>query len=197
MIVKPEYYIRNILILVVLVTLLSMLGCRRIIGAPNRHIGRDIDRSELVGVWRITDNSLRQLVDVGYSLHITVEEHELVLREDGSCNVRTYTYTINNPSLEDQKKYYIDSVTWTTCTWKLVRLISYVRHNIVDVPGIEIKVTTRTKSEQYNVELFSTTMNFYIEEEKGNILLWDYIGDPDYYRYLDFIRVPVNNSREN
>ena len=196
MTVRPKYFVRNIWILVIILTL-SLIGCRRIIGAPNRHIGRDINESELVGVWRITEDSLRQLVDVGYSLHITSEKHELVLREDGSCNVRTYAYTIDDPSLEDQKKHYIDSVTWTTCTWELVRLQSYVRHNIVEVPGIEIIVTTSSKSEQYNLETSSTALKFYIAEEHGNILLWYYIGDPDYYRYLDFIRVPVNNSREN
>lgn len=56
--------------------------------SEDRYLRRTVSAEELVGNWRATEFAIKSLRDVGVRDHLTVGEHTLVLRADGSCEIQ-------------------------------------------------------------------------------------------------------------
>ena len=88
---------------------MTLAGCQL---SENRFLARAVRSDELIGSWRATEFAIKSLRDVGVRDHLTVEEHTLVLRADGSCRIQT---VINMPVFEPADYRTYDS----GCRWRL------------------------------------------------------------------------------
>jgi hypothetical protein len=129
--------------------------------SENRYLDRAVRSEELVGSWRATAFAIKSLRDVGVREHLTVQEHTLVLRADGSCSVRTI---MNMPVLDapDYRTYEIG------CRWRLGAV------------GHQALVFDLTPAPA------SGSPHFYFADEDGQLILWQYATDPDAWRYMEF-----------
>src|SRR6185436_3623859 len=92
-----------------LLTLLA--GCQF---SESRYLARSATSDELVGTWQATESAIKSLRDVGVQEHLSVREHTLVLRRDGSCSVRTnMNVPVVGTSAENYRTYE------TGCRWRL------------------------------------------------------------------------------
>lgn len=135
-----------------------LVGCQF---SENRYLARAVMSEELVGSWRATEFAIKSLRDVGVRDHLTVQEHTLVLRADGSCSVQTI---MNVPVLEaaDYRKYD------TGCRWRLGDVgRQALQFDLKPAPSV---------GPPY----------YYFAEEDGRLLLWQYATDPDAWRYMEF-----------
>ena len=142
-----------------LVLLLAALSACQF--SENRYLGRPVRSAELVGSWRATDFAIKSLRDIGVREHLTVQEHTLVLKADGSCSVRT---VMNMPVFEAADYRTYD----TGCRWRL----GDVGHQTLQ---LELNPAPALGPPYY-----------YFGEEDGRLLLWQYATDPDAWRYMEF-----------
>ena len=141
-----------------LVFLLIATACQF---SENRYLARTVRPEELVGSWRATDFAIKSLRDVGVANHLTVDEHTLVLRADGSCSIQTFM-KISGSDTADYRTYD------TGCRWQL----GQVGHQAL----------------QFDLTPSATSSNpyYYLAEEGGRLLLWQYATDPDAWCYMEF-----------
>ena len=120
--------------------------------------------NELLGSWRATEFAIKSLRDVGVHNHLTVQEHTLVLRADGSCSIRTVMNMPVSPEA-DYRSYD------TGCRWRL----GHVGHQ-----ALQFDLTPVPPG---------GTPYYYFDEEDGRLLLWQYATDPDAWRYMEFEKI--------
>jgi len=159
-------------------------GCKQIQGLPDRHAKREITQSELVGNWVTTQNSLNSLIQEGYSRYTKKQDHYLALFDDGTCKFCTYSSIPPSPTIQEEEKYYI---SLTDATWKITETSTIVGHSSEMVPAVEIEKVERKQSPE-GLNINKITVRFFIAEENRRIVLWNYIGDPDYTQYMDFVK---------
>lgn len=177
---------RRVWCLAALTTCLFLLsGCPQARGLPDRHIKRKVNPSELVGTWHATEASLKRLIQEGYSLYTDKGDQRIVLCKDGTCHISTYSYTVFKPTPKEEKRYYIRAGEGT---WNITKARTYVRHREVKVPVVEITLVEQKQSLGKSIASY-TTIRLFIVEEGERIVLWHYIGDPDYVEYMDFVRI--------
>jgi hypothetical protein len=128
--------------------------------SEDRTMKRPVHREELIGTWRLDETGMVGLRDAGYKTHLTKAEHTLDLQADGGCHIRTFRH----PKSLDPAPLYIDS----PCRWRITNVSSQLVE--FDVPG-------------------GTAETFQVAEEHGHLLLWQYLDDPDQWRYVEFARV--------
>jgi len=137
---------------------LTLVGCQF---SENRFLARAVRSDELIGSWRATEFAIKSLRDVGVRDHLTVAEHSLVLRADGSCRIQT---VMNMPVFEAADYRTYDN----GCRWRL----GEIGHQALQ---FELKPAPSIGSPYY-----------YFAEEGGRLLLWQYATDPDAWRYMEF-----------
>jgi hypothetical protein len=144
----------------VLVIAVLPAGCQF---SENRYLARTVTSEELVGTWQATEFAVKSLRDIGVREHLTVQEHALVLRVDGSCSVRTImNLPVMPPEAADYRTYE------SGCRWRL----GDVGHQ-----ALQLELTPKPPL---------GPPHFYFDEEKGHLLLWQYATDPDAWRYMEF-----------
>ena len=163
------------------VGIIALSGCPQARGLPDRHIHRDVDSSEIIGTWQATDASIERITHEGYSLYTNQKNHCFKLFEDGTCEFSGYPF-YSYPNIVDQKNDYMDSVTGQ---WTITKISTSAGHHSVTVPALQIVIETKKE-----IITHSVTIHLFIVEEKNHIVLWEYIGDPDYVKYMDFVKVP-------
>jgi len=137
-----------------------LAGCQF---SENRYLPRAVTSDELVGSWRATEFAINSLRDVGVRDHLTVEEHTLVLRADGSCRIQTI---MNMPVFETADFRTYD----TGCRWRLGNVgHQAIQFDLTPAPSVGAPY-------------------YYFAEEQGRLLLWQYATDPDAWRYMEFER---------
>jgi hypothetical protein len=135
-----------------------LAGCQF---SENRYLDRAVKADELVGSWRATEFAIKSLRDVGVNDHLTVQEHTMVLRADGSCAIRT---VMNLPVFEAADYRTYD----TGCRWRLGNVGHQALHfDLLPAPP-------------------AGSPYYYFDEEDGRLLLWQYATDPDAWRYMEF-----------
>jgi hypothetical protein len=140
------------------VFVVAAVGCQF---SENRYLTREVRPDELVGTWRATEFAIKSLRDLGVDDHLTVNEHAIVLRADGSCSIRTImNLPIDGPA--DYRTY--DS----GCRWRL----GNVGHQALE---FDLTPVPEVGGPYY-----------YFAEEGGRLLLWQYAADPDAWRYMEF-----------
>lgn len=141
-----------------MVLLVIGTGCQF---SENRYLARTVRSEELVGSWRATEFAIQSLRDVGVGNHLTVNDHTIVLRADGSCSIRT----IMNMPVFDAADYRIYD---TGCRWRLGQAVHQeLQFDLTPVPP-------------------AGSPHYYFDEEDGRLLLWQYATDPDAWRYMEF-----------
>ena len=145
--------------LAVLPCLAILSGCQF---SENRYLTRPVKPGEVVGTWRATEFAIKSLREVGVREHLTVSEHKLVLRPDGSCSIQT---VMNMPVFSEAADYRTYD---TGCRWRL----GEGGH-----PRLDFELSPApSPGPPY----------FYFAEEDGRLLLWQYATDPDAWLYMEF-----------
>ncbi|PYS55576.1 MAG: hypothetical protein DMG13_03505 [Acidobacteria bacterium] len=147
--------------LVTLLSVVSLLASCQF--SENRYLTRLVKPEELIGSWRATEFAIKSLRDVGVREHLSVQDHTVVLKADGSCSIQTI---VNMP---DEGR--VDYRTYLTgCRWRL----GNIGHQT-----LELDLTPApAKGSAY----------YYFAEEDGRLLLWQYATDPDAWRYMEYER---------
>jgi hypothetical protein len=144
-----------------IVVLLVVAGCR---WSENRYAKREIPAAELVGTWQLTDFGLKSLRDVGVKDHLTKQEWTLTLRGDGSCIAKL---GVNVPPSERGDPD--DRVFDGDCSWGLDRF--KCQELRLFVPSQDFQAF------------------FFLAEEEGRVVIWQYATDPDAWRYVELENV--------
>jgi hypothetical protein len=147
--------------------LLLALGCAQLSGGSNRYVRTAPAESELVGVWRADQASLTRLAGEG-GKHAGPADHFFELKADHSGAFHsTFSYP-EGPFITDH-----------TCTWKISTATAYVHHMRIEAPAVELRL-----EKGHSI----TIAHYYIVREGGHLVLRDFIGDPDYEVYMDFVK---------
>ena len=131
--------------------------------SENRYAKRVIRSEELPGTWRATDFAIKSLRDVGHTEHLNKADHEIILRGDGTCSIKT---VFNVPLAFGTDPEY--RVYEAGCRWHL---------RDVGHQALELELTPPPKS---------GATYFYFADEQGQVIIWQYASDPDAWRYLEF-----------
>ena len=120
-------------------------------------------------------DSLDKLKSYNFPRHNN-EEHEIVLRADGTCFFKSYWMYVS-PNHPYQQ--YVES----TGTWKIIIRDATLLHIPIKQWVIEINSQPVPELTGYHI---TTTLYFAFINRR--LILWDYIGDPDRQEYVDFLR---------
>ena len=160
---------RHFVLLALTIGALTVLsGCNRIFGVPDRYLKDLPQRDELSGRWTIDEASIARMKSEQrfYPMSkLSPQDHSIVLRDDGSCSFMTYS-----PFQFDRNYIVSDG------KWELV---------MEQADGSEgkraaVKMTLTPSPNNYVVA------PFWIARENGELVIWQYIGDPDRVKYADF-----------
>jgi hypothetical protein len=136
--------------------------------SENRYAKRAIRSDELPGTWRATDFAIKSLRDVGHTEHLDKADHEIILRADGTCSIKT---VFNAPlAFSNDPEYHVYEAG---CHWHL----GNVGHQ-----ALELDLTPTPKT---------GATYFYFADEQGQVIIWQYATDPDAWRYLEFERTKL------
>ena len=146
---------------VVLVPFLaSLIACQF---SENRYLRRTVRPEELVGNWRATEFAITSLRYIGVREHLTVSDHTLELRADGSCAIQMIMNI--GESSPDLRTYL------TGCRWRLADL------------------THQALTFDLDPEPPVGPPHYFLGEEDGRLLLWQFVADPDAWKYMEFEKV--------
>lgn len=152
-----------------LVAAFAVAGCNQALGLSDRHVKEAPQASELIGAWHPSQASLAHLREQGLA-NSSPPDHKITLGQGGGCRFRSHPdYSPSGNALKEPE----------SCTWSIARARAYIRHVEHDLPVVELRLQTGTHT---------TISRYYMTREEGALVLWQYIGDPDYERYIDFSR---------
>jgi hypothetical protein len=129
--------------------------------SENRYLTRNVTRAEVVGTWTATPAAIDGLRYAGHARHLSTADHEIVIRSDGTCSYRSFADAIETKGPDEG---YVE----TDCTW----LLGNAGHQ-----ALLLHLNTP-----------ATDVHFYFSEENSRLLLWQYAGDPDAWRYVEFAK---------
>lgn len=171
-------------ILFLLLLCLILTSCRRVKGFPDRYISRDVQPQEFVGVWELSTETLKFIdAEDGNNSVFLKKAQKINLCGDGSCFIEMFSYM---PPLSDKTSVcpYIDQSY--QCRWELTKDYTYIGHRKAEVQIIKI-VATQEILEAEVPRKSSITIRLFIAEKNNDLILWDFIGDPDCYDFRDFV----------
>lgn len=132
--------------------------------SEGRGIGRAVTADEVIGSWVLTPGSRLHLESVDVLLAAPTEAYHFVLDSDGTCAFHTFVVV---PLYGGA----IAPLRTTLCRWELFDEGSLRQKVIVD-----LRPTVRGRA------------SFWLAEEGGELVLWQFAGDPDAWKYVDYIR---------
>lgn len=159
-------------------------GCDQLFGPSDRHVGRSVSRSELMGLWSATKESMGRLKELGYRDHVGVEDHRFELRDNGSCSFRSFPhYAGPQTAVEVAGQVPVpDYISVDArCGWRVVSDRIYAFGNERRVPVVEFQMSSREAP-------ITMSARFYVAEKDGRLMLWDYVGEPEDERHIEFVR---------
>ena len=156
-----------------MVRLISVISCL-LLGScqfsESRFASHDIARGELIGTWIATEYAIKSLRDVGVKQHLKRADHVIVLRSDGSCLAKTFfkpEYAADGRNLDYR------SIDGSTCSWRLGRQSGHQTLNL--------------RAEE------ASGPYYYFAYEAGELVIWQFITDPDHWRYIEFSKAQPNS----
>jgi hypothetical protein len=144
----------------VAVTFLATAGCQR---SEDRFLEREVAPEELVGTWVLRPESVQDLESIGVQIGDGMSSHWLELASDGGCRIQTFLpadIELTGPP---------PTVTSSRCRWELTP--SGARQQL----WLKLLNSPR-KHAHYH----------FTETNGGELVIWQYIGDPDAWRYLEY-----------
>jgi hypothetical protein len=148
------------LLLIAAVAAASSLSCQR---SEDRELRRKVGSSDLVGYWAVTPTGIEGLQFAGHRRHLVASEHEIELRPGGRCRYQSFRDVME--ARGDDEGYVASE-----CNWDLRDQEQQTLHIRLDVDKSDVI--------------------FRLAEQKGQLLLWQYAGDPDAWRYFEFAKRP-------
>ena len=142
--------------------LLALLGMR-CQHSEGRSLGRDVSAEEVVGTWQMTPHTVNVLREAGYTLPVDAAQHQIVLRADGTCDFRTIPQVL---TAGGQPEPRLDG----PCRWKLDKVGQQALQ--LDVEGDPLR----------------HPYYYFDEAPNGGLTLWQHVGDPDAWRYVEYVK---------
>jgi hypothetical protein len=162
---------------------LFLCGCKRITGLSDRYAKRKITESEIIGTWIASEDSMSRITKEGYNLFNKCEYHTLIFKEENKCIISTYENIPPSPISQEERMLYLQN---QEAEWHIGEKFLYVKHVRKSVPAIIITITNKSHGINGDIGVEEIKLNFYIADNREGLVLWRYIGDPDYCEYLDF-----------
>ena len=163
---------RNRAFLCVLLSGFSLLGCGRLLpipDGPGERITELPAQAELVGTWKLTDDSKKELKREGFKGDLSGRSHSISLYADGKCQVNVYDSYCVSLALPP----YISSPgTWKTEVEK--QAVKYV----------VLTVQWGDKSSDTNWGVFTMRL----AKDAGRLVFWSFLTDPDARMYYEFAK---------
>lgn len=143
-----------------LAVLLSLASC----GLPDIRIKRLVDPSEIVGTWELDPGSSALAADNSIDRYVAdpTKPHEITFKEDGTCQYRS-VFQMPTRFVEASGEWELGSTEG-------------------DPRGSEIDLSLQIEGE--GTHSFSLDLR----EEAGELILWEFWGDPDSWRFLEYRR---------
>lgn len=148
---------RKSLVFVAMVACLS-LALTSCQWSEDRFLDRAVSTEELVGSWTLTPAGVRDLRSSGIESEARRSLHVIRLDGDGSCEFNTF---LPSEIRADRPPRVVSS----SCTWELSE--GRRQSLSIELPGADSRAT-------------------YHFSDEGELLIWQYIGDPDAWRYVEY-----------
>ncbi len=140
-----------------------LAGCQF---SEGRRLQREVSESEIVGLWRLTATSAEDIHDEGYEKPIDLCQNTIRLNADHTCHISSL---LGWPPFEK-----VD----LACQWKL-RTAEKKKGRRESILWLD--------DDEGRIAWF-----YFYETRGGELFLWDYIADPDMWRYLEFEKAEVS-----
>jgi hypothetical protein len=167
-------------LLIVFVSISMIFGCgilSVIFGLPERYIEREITPEEVVGTWNITSDSESDVSDFVAKFpdwNAYMPFTSLTLNGDGTCSGEYRANWLDEVGSGD-----LSMIRTTSCSWDLVK-----EENL----SAKISPVIRLAFRYTNNPDPGGGLPLYIYEESDELILWNFIGDPDDFRTQDFMK---------
>jgi hypothetical protein len=149
---------------------------------PQRYIDREVKDVELVGFWKLTsdsENRVGSCLSADSSCFVRAPWRVIAINSNGTCQVNPEI-----PWISDSQDILRQPDALASCTWQLKEILGYKEDGTFrDVLGIFLRLE-HLNSQTDTYELYYSGL--FIVEENGELILWDYIGDPVNANYQDF-----------
>lgn len=143
-----------------LATALTFPGCQR---SEGRYLERSVTAGEVIGTWVMNPTSVKDLRDVGYTHPLDPAKQRMIFLPDGTCTFGTITPTA-------VREGSAAAVSELPCRWR----IDSVNHQ-----AVVIDVASDPPSHAHY---------FFDETKDRRLQLWQYVDDPDAWRYVEYLR---------
>jgi hypothetical protein len=150
----------------------SLVGCGRLMpipDGPGERITESPAQAELLGTWKLTTESAKDLKREGFKGDLFSQSHSISLFADGKCEVSAY----DNYCVSSTLPSYIASPG----TWKTEVEKDPVR-NVV----LTIQWGDRNSGTNWGV----FTMR--VAKDAGRLVFWSFLTDPDARMYYEFAK---------
>jgi hypothetical protein len=153
---------------------------------PQRYIEREVDKTELVGTWKITPDSEPRIKTYFEQIQngdldwgpVRAPWKTITLNNDGTCKIEF------EASWDIENKVLTEPDAGSTCTWKVEKISGYDKElSSKYVPGLFVRFEHFNEQEDQYYVYYSES---YIAEENNELVLWNFIGDPIQVEYQDF-----------
>ena len=143
--------------LLIIFTLLS--SCGRYF-MPDKNLQRHVQKSEVIGTWIMTPESIKLMVRDGYVVDPTLK-YQMIIRLDGTMSFDSVGTAYDNyPTIRAEGSYFI-------------------AHH-------EDGTTTLGTNLWYNN--IENNYHYSFAEEDGVLTLWEYHGDPDSWEFIEYTK---------
>jgi len=122
-----------------------------------------VTADEIVGVWQMTSETVKDLRDSGYTAPIDPAQHQIVLRLDGTCDFRTLPRVLTETGTPAPP---VDA----PCRWRLGK----VGHQ-----ALMIEIESNPPERTYY---------YFSEGADARLEVWQHAGDPDAWRYVEYVK---------
>jgi hypothetical protein len=150
--------VRTVVLTAVTISTLVLSACQR---SESRYLEREVAATEVIGTWQMNPASVKDLRNAGYTAAIDPSRERIVINADGTCVFDTLPPHIVRLRRAVPK-------TAVECRWRL------------DKPP----------RQKLMIELVGNASPdyFFDETNEGHLVLWQYVTDPDAWRYVEYTK---------
>lgn len=154
------------------ITLLGLL-CLTSCGLPDTRIKRQVAESEIIGTWELDPASSALAVDHDGDDYLMEpgQAHTIVFNADGTCHYR---------SVMQMPTRHVDAAG----TWCITPTDD-------DPRGCHVDLELRIDGEG------TSSFSLDLREESGELILWEFWGDPDLWNFLEYRKAEGGRSEES
>ena len=147
-----------------------LFGCDR--SLPDRSLKEYVSETDVVGKWKLTPESLALLTQFGFK-EKPEHKYSIVFHPDGTCEYHTVV-----GYFEDIAYYEVAG------SWELEK-DTMGNSNYIKKNALRIEISTPNMD-------YTRYLNF--DKKEGQIILWNYYGDPDSWEFLEYEKIKNNPS---